>query len=456
MDAMFLYLETPSQPLNICGLLLLDTSTMPGGYSFERFKAALAVQVEAVPQFRMKLRDSQLNLGHPVWAYDTDFHVERHLHRTALPSPGGDVELAEACGRIAAQPLNRDLPLWEMWVIESLAAEGAVAVMLKCHHSAADGIGAAGIIAQLCGTEPDSVVPQPIEVPAPPNRLQIAAGGALSIAERPRRFASALTGTLLTAMRTARRIPTGKTMAPPFAAPNTVFNAPFTTRRSVAFCDIALDEVKAIKNAYGLTVNDVITALCAEALRRYLLARSELPESSLIAAVPVAVHERSDRPGRNQASWLFYRLGTDIEDPVARLAFIADGSAKAKDHNAEMAPTLVQDWTASLNPTVIRSVLRVLPAVPKPPRPAFNLLLSNVPGPALQLYLLGSRITSLIPFGPILAGTALNITAMSLNGRVGIGFTSCPDAVPDISDIARHLEDGFADLRDAAAATSTK
>lgn len=161
LDASFLYLETASQPLHVCSVLELDTSTMPGGYTFDRLRDALAMRVKAMPEFREKLADSRLNLDHPVWVDDRDFDVQRHLHRIGLPSPGGRTELSEICGHIASLPLDRSRPLWEMWVIENVAgtdahAGGRLAVLTKVHHAAVDGVTGANLMSTLCSTEPDA------------------------------------------------------------------------------------------------------------------------------------------------------------------------------------------------------------------------------------------------------------------------------------------------------------
>ncbi|MDJ0112864.1 wax ester/triacylglycerol synthase family O-acyltransferase, partial [Rhodococcus erythropolis] len=145
LDATFLYLETPTQLLHVCGLVLLDPSTIPGGYDYRKLLRELDSRMATMPTFRRKLKDSRLNLDYPVWVDDHDFDIERHCHRTAVPAPGTHAELAELAGHIASQPLDRSRPLWEMWVIEGLA-DGQIAVMSKIHHSAADGVTGANIL----------------------------------------------------------------------------------------------------------------------------------------------------------------------------------------------------------------------------------------------------------------------------------------------------------------------
>ncbi len=436
LDAFFLYLETPTQPLNVCCVLQLDTSTMPGGYTYARFRAALAKRVKLVPEFRVKLADSQLNLDHPVWVDDSNFQLRRHLHRVAVPPPGGHRELAEVCGHIAGLPLERDRPLWEMWVIEGAAGADSLAVMLKVHHAVVDGVSGVNLLNHLCGVEPELPPLQPHDGAGGAYPFQIAASGLVGFALRPWRLASVLPATARTLVQTAFRARQGRTMAAPFAAPPTAFNAPFTERRNIAFTQLDLRDIKAVKNRLGLTVNDVVVGLCAGALRRFLLDRGELPETPLLAAVPVSVRDKSDRPGRNQLTWMFCRLETHISDPAERLARIVAGNAAAKDHTEALGPTLLQDWTQFGGQTMFGAAMRILPRIPLSLSPVYNLIMSNVPGPQAQMYFLGCALNAMYPLGPILAGAGLNVTVMSLNGKLGVGIISCPDVLPDLWGIA--------------------
>jgi diacylglycerol O-acyltransferase / wax synthase len=436
LDAFFLYLETPTQPLNVCCVLQLDTSTMPGSYTYARFRAALAQRVQAVPEFRMKLADSQLNLDHPVWVDDDNFQLRRHLHRVGVPPPGGHCELAEVCGDIAGLPLNRDHPLWEMWVIEGGAAPDSLAVMLKAHHAVVDGVSGVNLLAQLCGSEPDMPPPQTAQGTGGAHPLQIAASGLVGFALRPWRLTALLPATARTVVQTVLRARQGRTMAAPFAAPPTPFNARFTRHRNIAFTQLDLRDIKAVKNRLGLTVNDVVVGVCAGVLRRFLLDRGELPDAPLVAAVPVSVRDKSNRPGRNQLTWMFCRLETHISDPVERLRSIAAGNSAAKDHAEALGPTLLHDWTQLAGQTMFGAAMRILPRIPLSLSPVYNLIMSNVPGPQHQMYFLGCAVEAMYPLGPIIAGAGLNITVMSLNRKLGVGVISCPDVLPDLWRIA--------------------
>ena len=442
LDASFLYLETAAQPLHVCSILEIDTSTIPGGYTFDRLRDALALRIKAMPEFREKLADNRLNLDHPVWVEDRDFDVDRHLHRIGLPAPGGRVELAEICGHIASLTLDRSRPLWEMWVIENVAGTdahdgGRLAVLTKVHHAGVDGVTGANLMSQLCTTEPDAPPPDPVDGAGDASDLEIAVSGAIKFATRPLKLINVLPSTVSTVVDTVRRARNGLSMAAPFNAPKTAFNANVSGRRNVAFAQLDLEDIKTVKNHFGVKVNDVVMALVAGVLRRFLLDRDELPDSTLVAMVPVSVHDKSDRPGRNQVSGMFSKLGTDIEDPAERLKAIAEANSVAKQHSSAIGATLLQDWTQFAAPAVFGVAMRVFARSNlSGARPVHNLVVSNVPGPQIPLYFLGAEVKAMYPLGPIFHGSGLNITVMSLSGMLDVGLISCPDLLPDLWDMA--------------------
>ncbi len=459
LDATFLYLESPSQPLHVCSVLELDASTIPGGYSFDKLRDALALRITAMPEFREKLADSPFNIDHPVWVEDKDFDVDRHLHRIAVPAPGGRTELAEMCGHIASLPLDRSRPLWEMCVIEGVEgpvgtdSRGRIAVMTKVHHAAVDGVTGANLMSQLCSTEADPPAPEPVAGTRDASQLEIAARGLLRFSTRPVNLVTrALPATVSTVVDTVRRAVAGETMASPFTAPPTPFNASITGRRNVAFAQLDLEDVKAVKNHFGVKLNDVVMALVAGALRHYLIDVGELPDSSLVAMVPVSVHGKSDRPGRNKVSGMFTSLETDIEDPADRLEAIAAASSVAKEHSSAIAATLLQDWSQFAAPAVFGAAMRLYAATRlTEARPVHNLVVSNVPGPQEPLYFLGAEVKAMYPLGPIFHGSGLNITVMSLSGKLDVGIISTPELLPDLW----HLADAFvAEMKELLASCS--
>ncbi|WP_411551280.1 WS/DGAT/MGAT family O-acyltransferase [Mycobacterium saskatchewanense] len=428
--------------MHVCSILDVDTSTMPGGYTFDRLRDALSLRIKAMPEFREKLANNPLNLDHPVWVDDDTFDINRHLHRIGLPPPGGRTELAEICGHIASLQLDRRRPLWEMWVIEGVAGtdchrDGRLAIMTKVHHAGVDGVTGANLMSQLCSTEADAPAPDPVDGVGGGTGWQIAAGGLLRFAARPLRLANMVPDTVSSVVGTLLRARQGLTMARPFTAPPTVFNAKITGRRNIAYAQLDLEDVKAVKNHFGVKVNDVVMALVAGVLRQYLAERNALPGSSLVASVPVSVHGQSDRPGRNQVSAMFSTLHTEIADPVARLEAIAEANSIAKEHSSAIGATLLQDWSQFAAPAVFGVAMRVYARSRLTNSiPVHNLVVSNVPGPQVPLYLLGCEVKAMYPLGPIFHGSGLNITAMSLNGKLDVGLISCPELLPDLWELA--------------------
>ena len=442
LDASMLYLETATQPLQVFSVLELDPATIPGGYSYDRLRDEFSARVRAIPAFREKLSDRFLNLDHPVWVEDSDFDIDRHVHRIRLPAPGGRAELSEISGHLAGLPLDRRRPLWEMWVIECFGDSlngGRLAVLLKVHHAVADGVTYANLLSQLCSTEPDPPPPDPVEATAAPTPLRMAVGGLARFASRPLQLAiNVLPATIRAVVDTIHRAARGRAMAAPFTAPRTRLNARLTAHRNVAFARLELDDVKKVKDYFGVRVNDVAMALVSGVVRQFLLDRGELPGPSLVALVPVSVHEPSEGLGRNQVSGMFARLQTQIADPVERLRALAEATTNAKEHASAIDATLLQDFSQIAGPVVLGVAKRVYARVTQF-RPMYNLVVSNVPGPQTH-YFLGAKVLAIYPFGPVLHGSGLNITMWSVNGKLHVSLISCPELLPDLSDMA----DGFA------------
>jgi diacylglycerol O-acyltransferase / wax synthase len=456
LDAAFLYFETPTMHMHVCGLLVLDPSTMRGGYSFETVKKLMLERLPLMPPMRRKLAPVPFNLGRPYWIADADFDIDYHLRRIGLPSPGGDRELAELAGDIASRPLDRSRPLWEMWVIEGLA-NGHVAIFAKMHHSTIDGISGANMMVYLFDLEP-----APSNPPASnddwrperrPSELQMLGKGTLDTLARPFRIAGLLpstvvrVGTLL--WNTGRRRGSGINSATPFTAPRTSFNAAVTAHRTVAFTEVPLEEVKKVKEAFDVKVNDVITAVVSGALRGYLSRRHELPDKSLISAVPVSVHdEAADRQGATKISLMFSSLASDVADPVERLHVIARANAQAKEfHKMVGADTLMQ-WAEHAAPNTFSLAARLYSSLRFADRHpvVHNLIISNVPGPPVPLYMAGARLVGLYPLGPIMDGAGMNITVLSNEDRIGFGLIACRELVGDLWELADSLTDSLAEL----------
>jgi diacylglycerol O-acyltransferase len=458
LDASFLYFETPSMHMHVCGLLILDPSTMPGGYSFDRIRHMLLERHPLMPAMSRKLVVPPFNLGRPYWVNDPDFDLDYHLRRIGVPSPGGDRELAEVAGDIASRPLDRSRPLWEMWVVEGLAG-GKVALFAKMHHSTIDGISGANLMVYLFDLEP--VPSEPLTVPEEsgaervPGELELLGRGALETLTRPLQVARLLPATAMrlgeTVLRAGRR--RGKGLAAPFTAPRTSFNAAITPHRAIAFTEVPLEDVKKVKETFGVKVNDVVTAVVGGALRRYLQARHELPEKPLIAAVPVSVHdEAGGRQGTTKVSLMFSSLMTDVEDPVERLRAVGRSNAEAKELYKMVGADTLMKWAEHAAPNTFTLAARLYSGLRLSDRHpvVHNLILSNVPGPPIPLYVAGARLAGLYPLGPVMDGAGLNVTVLSNEDRIGVGFIACRELVPGIWELAEAVPEALGELVTAA------
>lgn len=456
LDASFLYLESAWQPMNGCAVWELDTSTMRGGYTFDRLRDGLSVHMKGMPRFREKLADSVLNLDHPVWVDDKDFDIDRHLRRVELPPPGGRDELSEVCGHIAASPLDRTRPLWEMWIIDGMQGanrdgDGRLILMLKVHHACMDAETGTDLLSQLCSTEADGPPPVPEDGVGSASQTQIALSGLAGFVCRPLHLVKAALATVAWLLLTLRGARTGSTTARRFSAPRTALNAHVTGRRNIAYAQLDLEDVKTVKNHFDVTVNDVVMALVSGVLRRFLLDHDQLPDSSLVALLPVSVHGQPGGSGRNQVSNRLTPLQTRISDPAQCLKVIAEANAIARQSKSAIGATLLQHWLRFAAPVVYRVAMRIYAVTRLTERwPVHNVVISNVPGPQLPLYFQGCRILAQYPLGPVFPGSGVNITVMSLTGKLNIGITSCPDVVPDLWEMAEYFNAGMKELLLAA------
>jgi len=252
--------------------------------------------------------------------------------------------------------------------------------------------------------------------------------------------------------KTIGRAREGTAMAAPFSAPRTSFNGTITGHRSIGLADISLEDIKTIKKATGTTVNDVVLAVSGGALRAYLEERGELPDSSLLATVPVSVRESSQRSsGANKVSALFTKLGTDIEDPLERLQEMAEANQNAKEHHNAISADSLQDWAEFAAPRTFGLAVRAyagLRLAEKHPV-VHNLVISNVPGPPVPLYFMGARIDALYPLGPVFHGAGLNLTVMSNDGQVHVGAIACRESMPDPDALVRHFPEELTRLKKA-------
>ena len=459
IDTAFLYLETPTTHMHVQAVMLLDPSTVPGGYSFEKVKALLASRLPRLPEFRRRLAWVPFDLHRPVWFDDPDFDFDYHVRHIAVPPPGRADQLADIVGDIASRPLDRARPLWEFWVIEGVE-NGAVAVVARMHHATIDGVSGSSLLTSILDLEADPADESPVidewRPEHKPTDLELVRHAILSRMRRPLPLGLALAmpnllrGAVgITRVRSDSSRPSGGT---PFNTPRTPWNAPLTPHRRVAFASVPLEEVKAMKNAFGCTVNDIVLATATGALRRHLQRFDVLPDRPLLAACPVSVRDdaTADIDSANKVSAMFVSLPTHLEDVEAQIAHIRDATKGAKEeHQAVGARTLLELGELA-GPMSFGLASRLLGGLATRGTVPINLVISNVPGPPFPLYLAGARLESMLPLGPPIEGAGLNITVMSYLDRIDWGFIACRELVPRLRDMALAVEDAHRELLKAA------
>jgi WS/DGAT/MGAT family acyltransferase len=458
VDAAFLYGETPAWHMHVSAVILVDPTETPGGFSIDRFKQRIEQRLHLVPQFRWKLVEVPFGMDRPGWVEDPNFDLSYHVRHIGVTPPGGPEQLGELIGDLVGYKLDRNIPLWEMWVIEGLA-DGRVAILAKVHHSIVDGVSGSELATVLFDFEPDppesdeEVVPRVIGPVPSSAELMVRGMGRMMLS--PYRFARFTDQTVRQGLKFIgfqRRV---SPPSIPFQAPRTSFNAELTPHRRFAYSSVALDEVREIKNAFGVKLNDVVLALCAGTLRRYLELGGELPDSPLIAQVPMSLRAEGDvNSVGTKVGALFASLATDIDDPVARLGAIHESTQSAKEMQEALAADKIMGLTELTAPGLINLAARMytLAGLDTLTPPIMNLIISNVPGPPSPLYTAGARIEALYPMGPLLYGTGINITVFSYTGRIDFGFMVCRDLVDDHWSLADGIPLALAELLVAARA----
>ena len=458
LDATFLYTETPSNHMHVGSTIILDPSTVPGGYSFDRIRALVDNRLPLLPPFRRRLVEVPFGFHHPVWVEDPDFDLDYHLRRAALPAPGGRDELQEFAASVFGRPLDRTRPLWEMYVVEGLE-HGCVALVSKMHHAAIDGVSGAELTVNLLDLTPEPRVVPPSDPPWHPDRLPTDAEMALfalrSLSRQPVAALQAArrTAAMVLTLRQRNRQPDVNPPPALFSAPKTSLSTRITPHRRFAMTEVPLDDVKMVKNRLGGTVNDVVLALCAGALRSWLRDRGELPDEDLVGFVPISVRAEDERGAMgNRVSAMLVRLATTVADPVERLAAIRDATQHAKEQERAISAEVLTDWTEFAAPAVAARAARLvsrLRVVDRLNNAVFNVVISNVPGPPVPLYSAGARVLGVWPMGPITDGAGLNITVMSYMGTLNVGLVACRELAPELDDLAHAFEQAMEELRKA-------
>ena len=461
LDAGFLWMETPTSAMHVSGLAIYDPRELRaagGTFGIDNVREMVRGRLHVAPPFRQRLVNVPFQLHFPLWIEDPDFDLDNHIRSATVSAPGGMAELAELAAELNALQLDRSRPLWEMWFMEGLEG-GRVATLTKVHHAAIDGASGSEITVALFDLSPEVAEhPAPDEPWKPdkvPSDIEMLTYATQSLVRQPGRVLKALrrTGKAALDVRSLVRTP-GLGLAPmPFTAPATSINGAISSARAVALTSMSLTDVKRVKNAFGATVNDVVLALCAGALRTYFEQKGEAVDGPLLAMVPVSVRAEGQRKDMgNQVSSMFTSLATDVDDPVERLGAIHEGMKGAKEQHRAIGADTLTDWAEFAAPAVFGRAMRLYArmGLADRHRPVFNVTISNVPGPPFPLYSAGAKLEANFPLGPIFDGAALNITVMSLEDSLDFGILTCPDVVDDAWIISAGLEAALSELLAAA------
>lgn len=480
LDALFLAHEGDRTVGHVSAYVVLDPSDVPGGrLTIDALRDMMHSRMPLLPPFRWKLVGVPLGLDHGYWATDPEFDLGYHVRETAVPAPGGDDEVATLIGRLFSQPLDRQRPLWEMYLVQGLA-DGRCALFSKVHHALVDGVSGAEILGAMFDLSPEGrevEAPTGSELEHPPSPAEMLLRTIAAAPRRARKQATALPRLvanagaipgsgwipgLRTAGRVARAIARPLTgddrplLEPPSgSAPRVPFSNRLSGHLRMAHVRLDLDEVKAVKTALGTTVNDVIMAIAAGGVRRWLLEHEALPDEPLLALVPVSVRtpEQYGTFG-NRVGGMVVPLPTNLRESDERLAAARAAMMTAKQrHEAVPADTLI-DATRFLPPALFAQATKITLGIAGRPgvRPPMNLIVSNVPGPQVPLYCAGARIESLVPVSPVTHGVGMNITVMSYLGRIDAGIVVDRDQVPDPELVAAGMEEELEALKALAVA----
>ncbi len=458
LDAGFLYMETPTLHMHTLKIGIIDPAEAPGGYSFDRFKAVLAERLHLLPPFRRRLVWVPMQLHHPLWVEDRDFDLDYHVRRVGIPQPGTQAEMDELIGDIGSRPLDRARPLWQIWVLEGLEG-GRVAFAAKIHHAAADGVAAGALLANVMSLTRDAPPPP---VPAEPWRGErVPTGLELLIdafADLLKTFLRLpqLLGTTGRGVKDVLRHRQGTDSPPPrpiVDVPKASFNTALTPHRVFASTSLPLGRVRALKDAAGVKLNDVVLAIVSGSLRHYLGERGELLDRSLVAGIPVGTDAPDAGPRLigNRVSNMFTSLATDRDDPTDRLEAIHRITMEAKQVQQTLGLELMQDWVEFTPPRALTLFMRAYSRarMARHHRPPINLVVSNVPGPRDPLYIAGAELTDLFSVGPILEGVGLNVTVWSYTDRLNFSAIACRESLPELRRVTDGFEGALAELEEA-------
>lgn len=454
-DAAFIYSDTAHANSNVTLLHIYDQSTAPGGVvRFKQILSQLESRLHRLPNFREKVLRVPLDLDYPYWIEDESFNIEYHVRHIALPKPGDWRQFCIQASRIHARPLDLQRPLWEMYVIEGLDSfldlpVGSFAVLLKVHHAAIDVAHGNEITALLHDLSPTSKTPAPAAPWFPesaPGNVTLLSLAGFNLAMSPMRMAQSARS-MWTAFKSTANTFVGEFLGRPQPFPMTRFNSEVSPHRVFDTRRFALAEFKDIRALVPqATVNDVVLAVCAGGLRRYLGLQDELPLESLVAAAPIAVHSDADPDGAAQFSWARVALGTQIGDPVERLKSIQAASSSSEVMAQAISARELTQLAQNSPSVAIAATSRMLRSASVQLGdwvPLANCAITNVPGSRDPLFLQGARLTYVSAIMPISDGMGLVFSVTGYNESIVISFTACYEQIPDPDVFAQCLRDSF-------------
>ncbi len=443
-SSMFLMAETRENPMHVGSLQLYQPPAGSDALDVRAMFDKAIADDEVAPLFQKRPRRSVTTLGQWGWEIDHEFDLEHHVRRNALPRPGRILDLLALCSRLHSTLLDRHRPLWEMHLIEGLE-DGRYAAYFKVHHSLVDGVSALRLLSRMMSDDPDERdMPAPW-APRPPRARKSKAGGGV----HPLKVISETAGLAPAIARTVGRAVREQGGSLSISAPRSMFNVGITGARRFAGQSWPMERVRRVAKAADGTVNDVVLAMCSGALRTYMLGLDALPDSSLVAMVPVSLHGSdsvSSDGGGNAVGAVMCRLGTDLSEAGERLAAVHASMEDGKAALRTMTPNQILAVSAlGVSPLALWPALRLTERV----RPPFNLIISNVPGPHRPLYWNGARLDGLYPLSIPLDGQALNITCTTYSDEIAFGLTGCRRTVPHLQQLLGMLDHELTALEQA-------
>jgi WS/DGAT/MGAT family acyltransferase len=452
LDATFLHLETPEMPMHVGSLNVLD---LPKGYKgdfYEDAKNFMASRIHLADVFTRKLALMPFDMTNPVWVEDDDIDLDYHVRHITLPKPGTNRQLQQYVARLHSTLIDRSRPMWEFFIIDGLKS-GQVALYTKVHHAGIDGQAGVEVGKAIFDLEPTGRVVKPPRSRPRSSGYQLGMAELASAALRNTaqqyvklfKMAPAIARAIGGLAKPDEKAAEKNTTAAPkkfnLFAPRTSLNVSITNQRTFAGRTISLAETKYIAKHFGVSLNDVVMATVAGALRHYLADNNELPAKPLVAGVPVSLREAGDQTANNQASMILVSLATDITDPLQRLKAINASSTASKSTMNRFKAVILDDFPTFAAPWLVSGIASMVgrSGIVNLLPPAANVAISNVAGAPFPMYFAGALVTCYYPVSIASHGTALNVTVQSYNGRMDYGLIACRRAVPDITEIGDYL-----------------